>query len=56
LDEEKSKCAGLAEEIGFDSLIKGIAKAAQSAYARLECKECDLTSAAAPCLFRIGKS
>jgi hypothetical protein len=28
LDEEKSKCAGLAQEIGFDSLVKGIAKAA----------------------------
>ncbi len=29
LDEEKSKCAGLAQEIGFDRLVvNGIAKAA----------------------------
>jgi hypothetical protein len=43
LDEEKSKCAGLAQEIGFDRLVKGKAKAAP--LAREECKECDLTSA-----------
>jgi hypothetical protein len=30
LDEGKSKCAGLAQENGFDRLVKGIAKAAHN--------------------------
>jgi hypothetical protein len=41
--------AGLAQEIGFDRLVNGIAKAAHL-LARHECKECDLTSSA-PSLF-----
>jgi len=43
LDEEKSKCASLAQEIGFDRLVKGKAKAGH--LPEKSVRKCDLTSA-----------